>query len=86
MRAVSDVSLLEGRTDGIGAGGCIAGTDCDLFCGAVAVAVMIDTVAHIAGDTLDVTLITVIVVAGFKRIKKTHCFIPPFGNMRFQNL
>ena len=68
----SDVSLLKGGADRIGAGGCIAGTDCDLFCGAVAVAVMVDTVAYIAGDTLDVTLIAVIVVAGFKRIKKTH--------------
>ena len=70
---LSDVSLLEGRADRIRAGGRVAGADCDLFCGAVAVTVMVDAVAHIAGDTLDVTLITVIVVAGFERIKKTHC-------------
>ena len=68
----SDVSLLEGGTDRVGAGGCIAGTDSNLFCGAVAVAVMVDAVAYIAGDTLDVTLIAVIVIAGFKRIEKTH--------------
>jgi hypothetical protein len=67
-----NASLLEGCADSICAGGCVAGTDRDFFCGAVAVAVMVDTVAYIAGDTLDVTLIAVIVSAGFKRIEKTH--------------
>jgi len=43
---------------------------------------MIDAVAYIAGDTLDVTLIAVIAVTGFKRIKKTHVIIPPFGSLR----
>ena len=61
---VSDVSLLEGGTNRVGAGGCIAGTDRDLFCGAVAIAVVVDTVAHIAGDALDVTLILVTGVTG----------------------
>ena len=69
---MSDASLLEGCADRICAGGCVAGTDRDFFCGAVAVTVMVDAVAHIAGDTLDVTLIAVIVIAGFKRIEKTH--------------
>ena len=78
----SDVSLLEGGTNRVGAGGCIAGTDSNLFCGAVAVAVMVDAVAYIAGDSLDVSLVAVVVVAGFHRIKKTHCFIPPFGSLR----
>lgn len=81
-----DISLLEGGADRIGAGGCIAGTDCDLFCGAVAVAVVVDAVAYIAGDTFDVTLIAVIVIAGFQRIKKTHVLIPPFGILRYHDL
>ena len=30
---MSDISLLEGGADRIGTGGCVAGTDCNLFCG-----------------------------------------------------
>lgn len=81
-----DVSLLEGGADRIGAGCCITGTDSDLFCGAVAVAVVVDAVAYIAGNTLDVPLIAMVVVAGFQRIKKTHVLIPPFGSLRLKDL
>ena len=69
---LSDVSLLEGRADRIRAGGCIAGTDRDLFCGAVAVTVMVNAVADIAGNTLDVSLIAMVSLVCIQRIKKTH--------------
>ena len=75
---MSDVSLLEGRADSVRAGGCVAGTDCDFFRSTVAVAIMVDAVAYIAGNTLDVTLILVTGVAGFKRIKNTHFFHSAF--------
>jgi hypothetical protein len=46
--------LLEGRTDGVGAGGCIAGTYRDLFCGAIGLAIMIHAVLYLANNAVDV--------------------------------
>lgn len=43
---------LEGCTYRIGAGGRKAGADCDLFCHAVAIPLVILTVLDIAADTL----------------------------------
>ena len=42
--------LLEGSADGVCAGVCIAGTNIDLFCGAGACAVVVNTVGNIAGN------------------------------------
>ena len=53
---LSDVSLLEGRADRIRAGGCIAGADCDLFCGAVAVTIVINAVLCITVDPFVIML------------------------------
>ena len=72
LYGLSDVSLLEGRADRIRAGGRVAGADCDLFCGAVAVTVMVNAVADIAGNTLDVSLVAMISVVCINGIKKNH--------------
>lgn len=47
----SAVFLFEGRADGLGAGGCVAGADVDFFCCAGAGTVMINTIGHVAGNT-----------------------------------
>jgi hypothetical protein len=44
--------LLEGCTNGICAGGCVAGADIDLFGCAGACAVVIDAVGYVAGNTM----------------------------------
>lgn len=49
----SDLLLLEGCTDRVCAGCCIAGTNRDLSCGAVGFAVVMDTVLNIALNPLD---------------------------------
>ena len=48
----SVVFLLEGCADGVCAGGCIAGTDVDLFRCAGAGAVMICAVGYVAGNAV----------------------------------
>ena len=42
--------LLEGCTNGVCAGVCIAGTYIDLFCGAGACAVVVNAVGNVAGN------------------------------------
>ena len=42
--------LLEGCTNGVCAGVCIAGTYVDLFCGAGACAVVVNAVGNVAGN------------------------------------
>ena len=49
----SDLLLLEGRADRVCAGGCIAGTDRDLLCSAIGLAVVVDAILYIALDPLD---------------------------------
>ena len=48
----STVLLLEGRADGVCAGGRIAGTDVDLFSGAGAGAVVIYAVGNVANNAV----------------------------------
>ena len=47
-----NILLSESSTDRIRAGGCIARSDTYFFCRAVAFAVMVITVCHIAGNSL----------------------------------
>ena len=68
----SDISLLERCAHGVGARGRVAGTDCDFLCGAEAISVVVDAVADIAGNTLDVSLVAMISVVCINGIKKTH--------------
>lgn len=49
-------SFLKCCTCGIGTAGCVAGTDGDLLCGAVGVAIVIDAVLDITADSLNVFL------------------------------
>jgi hypothetical protein len=55
--------LLEGCADGVGAGGCIAGAYRDLFCGAIGLTVMINTILYLANDAVDVLLAVICLAA-----------------------
>ena len=50
------LSFLKGRANSVRAGGGAAGAHCDLGCGAIGLAIMIDAVLHVTTDTLDVIL------------------------------
>jgi hypothetical protein len=53
---------LKSRAYRIGAGRCKAGTNCNLFCSAVAIALVIGAVLHVAGNALIDGIVTAILV------------------------
>ena len=76
----SAVLLLEGRADGVCAGGRIAGTDVDLFSGAGAGAVVIYAVGDVTGNTV----VLVAGLAGLFRGIVVHSFQNPFNPKNYE--